>query len=285
MENILTKKSFLDTLIKVLFVVGVISLGVSIIMFGAYNWDSLGKLEKFAIAQGAFLAPLIISFFLNSKFIQNILLFVSSILIGANLALIGQIYQTGADTWQLFALWAALSSLFALLLKTNLHLLLVAILIEFTLYLYADIYWWHRHSIIYLHLMLFIVNGIFWMVSIYFNNNFLSKLFSLATTIFATLFIIGSTIEHLWAISLIYPIFFALVWYFYRVSSLNLYYIELLALSLVVSFLIILAYYLFRHAHSDFDVISRSIVFIGIIMTVTTIVYKFIKKLKVENEV
>ena len=45
----------------------------------------------------------------------------ASILTGVLFAVIGQIYQTGADAWQLFVLWAALSLPFALLAQNAVH--------------------------------------------------------------------------------------------------------------------------------------------------------------------
>lgn len=55
---------------------------------------------------------------------------------GALLALVGQIYQTGADNWQLFLLWAALLLPWILVMKTVFMALLLALLLNISLALY-----------------------------------------------------------------------------------------------------------------------------------------------------
>ncbi|WP_303818602.1 GDYXXLXY domain-containing protein [Actinobacillus minor] len=100
-------------LIFILLATGLFSSGV--VTFIAANWDFLTKFQKLYGTQ--FLLVLVILFAIvmywqesqqqrNVK--SNALFFVSMIVIGALLALIGQIYQTGADPWQLFAIWTLL---------------------------------------------------------------------------------------------------------------------------------------------------------------------------------
>ncbi len=68
----------------------------------------------------------------------------SAVCTGALLALVGQIYQTGADAWPLFLLWAALTLPWAILLRTAFPWLLCAALLNVTcwLYLWADAPFW-----------------------------------------------------------------------------------------------------------------------------------------------
>ena len=81
-------------------------MGLGAIFWIAANWDTLGRLGRFGLLEatlvvaglGAMLlpvwrAPLALLVFLIT---------------GGLFASIGQTYQTGADPWQLFALWAAL---------------------------------------------------------------------------------------------------------------------------------------------------------------------------------
>jgi uncharacterized membrane protein len=75
----------------------------------AHNWSELGKLAKFALLQVLVVAAVAAYWRLGSESAPGkAALLVASILLGALLALFGQIYQTGADTWELFASWAAL---------------------------------------------------------------------------------------------------------------------------------------------------------------------------------
>jgi len=101
---------------------GALSLATGIIFFFAYNWQSLNRISKFALIEVALLLSLVCFVWLyyrgssqqqssasHSMFgatLANVALLVASILIGGLLALVGQTYQTGADPWQLFALWA-----------------------------------------------------------------------------------------------------------------------------------------------------------------------------------
>ena len=66
------------------------------------------------------------------------------VLLGGLLALIGQTYQTGADTWELFALWAALSLPWVLAGRHAALWLTWALLLNVTLTLWLDLgrAWW-----------------------------------------------------------------------------------------------------------------------------------------------
>lgn len=88
---------------------GTVALASSVIFFFAFNWDELGRLAKFALVEAAILAALLALWRLGldgSAGKAGLLLL--SLLTGALLALAGQVYQTGADTFELFAWWAAL---------------------------------------------------------------------------------------------------------------------------------------------------------------------------------
>ncbi len=79
----------------------------SIMFFFAYNWEDLGKWLQFALVEAAILICLIASLFpFKAKLINQTLMLAASFLVGVLLALIGQTYQTGANAWQLFAVWA-----------------------------------------------------------------------------------------------------------------------------------------------------------------------------------
>lgn len=84
-------------------------LGSAIICFIAANWEQLGRFARLYGLQAAMaLAALAAWRFGLARPAGQAALLVAGILLGGVLALIGQTYQTGADTWQLFALWAVL---------------------------------------------------------------------------------------------------------------------------------------------------------------------------------
>jgi uncharacterized membrane protein len=88
---------------------GVLALAAAVIFFFAFNWDSLGRIAKLALVEAAIVAALLASWRLDLDGMAGkaVLTFLA-LLVGALLALTGQIYQTGADTWELFGWWAVL---------------------------------------------------------------------------------------------------------------------------------------------------------------------------------
>lgn len=88
---------------------GILALAAAVIFFFAFNWDSLGRLAKLGLVEGAILAALLASWRLDlDEIAGKAVLTLLALLVGALLALTGQIYQTGADSWELFAWWAIL---------------------------------------------------------------------------------------------------------------------------------------------------------------------------------
>ena len=97
-------RRFLDW---VLLFMGAVMLAASVVFFFAYNWHDLGRLAKFALVQVPLVAALFMVWRLGLERIAGqAALLVATILVGALLALVGQVYQTGADTFELFSAWA-----------------------------------------------------------------------------------------------------------------------------------------------------------------------------------
>jgi uncharacterized membrane protein len=98
-------RRFLD---RTLLFMGVVLLGAGVIFFLAFNWRELGRYAKFALAEAPILAALAFVWRYGVEGIAGkAVLLLASLLAGALLALVGQTYQTGADTFELFAAWAA----------------------------------------------------------------------------------------------------------------------------------------------------------------------------------
>jgi uncharacterized membrane protein len=98
-------RRFLD---RLLLFMGVVLLAAGVIFFFAFNWQDLGRFAKFALVEVPIVAALAFVWRLGVDGIAGkaTLLF-AALLAGALLALVGQTYQTGADTFELFAAWAA----------------------------------------------------------------------------------------------------------------------------------------------------------------------------------
>ena len=86
---------------------GVIFLAFGAIFFFAFNWAALGRFAKFGLVELPLLAAIVLAYRLRlDNFKGKALLLGAALMMGALLALVGQTYQTGADTYELFAVWA-----------------------------------------------------------------------------------------------------------------------------------------------------------------------------------
>lgn len=81
-------------------------VGFGVVMWVAANWADWGRVTRFALLQGLVISSLLGAYALpRARAALGLLGFLGQ---GALFAYLGQTYQTGADPWQLFALWAAL---------------------------------------------------------------------------------------------------------------------------------------------------------------------------------
>jgi len=82
-------------------------LGLGTLMWVAANWGELPRGTRFLLLQGLLAAALMGAWARPAwRGVAGLLALLS---LGGLLALFGQTYPTGADAWQLFALWAALA--------------------------------------------------------------------------------------------------------------------------------------------------------------------------------
>lgn len=98
-------RHFIDQLLLWL---GVLLVTAGVIFFFAFNWNEIDRLTKFALAEA--LVVIALGFIWWSgvdRLTGKAALVGASLLVGALFALIGQTYQTGADSFELFGTWAA----------------------------------------------------------------------------------------------------------------------------------------------------------------------------------
>lgn len=94
---------------RLLLVLGVALILSGIIYFFAFNWAKITPTMKLGSIQTAILACLAVSYFYGLQRLSGkILLLSAAVLVGVFLAVFGQIYQTGADAYNLFMMWALL---------------------------------------------------------------------------------------------------------------------------------------------------------------------------------
>ncbi|WP_116791604.1 GDYXXLXY domain-containing protein [Achromobacter dolens] len=133
---------------------GVLLLGSAAICWVAANWQDMTKIQRFAGTQGLLARHALAAAWTGLRLratpgvrrsIPGALLALAGILLGALLALLGQTYQTGADTWELFAWWAVLLLPWALVAASQAVWLLWALVTNVALVLWLGeraFAWW-----------------------------------------------------------------------------------------------------------------------------------------------
>src|SRR5207245_5079115 len=81
--------------------------GFGVVLWIAANWETFGRFGRFALLQGLIAAMCVGA--LAKPRARAPLGLIALFGIGGLFAYFGQTYQSGADPWQLFALWAALA--------------------------------------------------------------------------------------------------------------------------------------------------------------------------------
>lgn len=97
---------------------GALLLTAALVFFFAYNWAELHRFTKLGIGVAALAACVGAALFSPPQSsVWRAGLFGAAVATGALLALIGQIYQTGADVWELFFAWMMLMLPFVVLAR------------------------------------------------------------------------------------------------------------------------------------------------------------------------
>lgn len=81
--------------------------GLGVILWIAANWETLGRFGRFGLLQALFVAMCVGAWVKPGARVPFGLM--ALLTIGGLFAYFGQTYQTGADPWQLFAVWAVLA--------------------------------------------------------------------------------------------------------------------------------------------------------------------------------
>ncbi len=122
-------------------------LGSALVMIVAANWLSWPHVARIALVELCVAALVWVAVWLARRepkewataySLSSLVHMLAAISVGALLALIGQSYQTGADPWQLFALWAVLLMPWAFGLGSLFIILLVLLLTNLALFLFME---------------------------------------------------------------------------------------------------------------------------------------------------
>jgi uncharacterized membrane protein len=88
---------------------GAIFLLAGVVFFFAWNWKELSPVVRFAILDGAVVLATAGALFCTKILVaRQWLLTAAAVLTGVLVAVYGQVYQTGADAYEVFALWSVL---------------------------------------------------------------------------------------------------------------------------------------------------------------------------------
>lgn len=95
---------------RLLLITGVALILSGIVYFFAFNWAKITPIMKLSSLEFGMIACVIGACCYSLQRIGGqVLLFCGSVLVGVFMAVFGQIYQTGADAYQLFMMWSLLT--------------------------------------------------------------------------------------------------------------------------------------------------------------------------------
>jgi uncharacterized membrane protein len=87
--------------------IGSVFLAAAVIFFFAFNWRALDRFSRFGTVEGLLVLAVLVAWRKGlERTSGKAALLMATMLTGGLLALEGQTYQSGADPWELFALWA-----------------------------------------------------------------------------------------------------------------------------------------------------------------------------------
>jgi uncharacterized membrane protein len=117
-------------------------LGLGLIFWIAANWQLHTRGFKLGVVQTALAVAVLLAVAVPRA--RTAALLAATLALGGLLALVGQTYQTGADAWQLFAVWALLALPWTLLQRSELLWTLWVAIASLALGLWTGRgTWWH----------------------------------------------------------------------------------------------------------------------------------------------
>lgn len=110
---------------RVLLALGALHILAGIVFFFAFNWVDMTSLHKLSLGFAMLVASFIAWWGFGPDSPRGqVAGAATTMMLGVLMALFGQIYQTGADSWELFVGWVALSVPWMLVSRSAAHLLL-----------------------------------------------------------------------------------------------------------------------------------------------------------------
>ncbi|KEY57680.1 DUF4401 domain-containing protein [Serratia sp. DD3] len=114
--DIIGWRRFLSVFLALL---GLLALVAGAIFFIAWNWVAMPRMAKFALIELLILALALVVWWRWYDALSQMALLAVGLSFGGLFALYGQVYQTGADSWELFRAWAFVLLPLALIGRQN----------------------------------------------------------------------------------------------------------------------------------------------------------------------
>lgn len=115
-----SRQDWLQAIDRLCMFGGFALLAAALVFFLAWNWPDLHRFTKLGLVVAALAGTVVLAGAARpAGTVFRAALFGAAVCTGALLALIGQIYQTGADEWELFLAWTLLMLPFVLLARSS----------------------------------------------------------------------------------------------------------------------------------------------------------------------
>jgi uncharacterized membrane protein len=138
--DLLAWRRFID---RLLIFLGTVLILAGVVFFFAYNWADLHKFGKFGLLQTVLVLAVATAWHYGLDTLAGkAALLAAALLPGVLLAVYGQVYQTGADSWTLFFGWGLLIAGWVAIGRLAALWLLLLVLANAALMLYANELWW-----------------------------------------------------------------------------------------------------------------------------------------------
>lgn len=208
------------SVIQHLHVIGLALIAVSVLYLIAANWLMLPKIIQLLIPQIFLLISASASVWLASNdAVRQTLDGISGLMLGLSMAVIGQVYQTGADSYLLFLVWALL--LLPWLYRPNIGVFaLFCVISQFALLMFfKQSFWMNQELSVYL-LCLSIWTGLCFIACIkrYFSLRYLFSAFAAGMSLLS---MFKYCEDYAWAylaLSMLLPLTFSLYFYLQRMA-------------------------------------------------------------------
>jgi uncharacterized membrane protein len=233
-------------LLRMLFLaLGFGFLASGILFFFAYNWAGIPKLGKISIAALGVAVPIALSLLPNlSGLLRKSLLTTGAFLVGPLFGVLGQIYQTGANAYDLFFAWTLFIVIWAIVVDFAPLWLLFVGLLNISIGLYAEQVagnW----DFPFTYMLLFAINGLAAILTFLIPQqkirppypNWLTKVFALAAAGCATVACFTAIVEEDGGIAGLYTLVVVVVYgvtRWYAIIHQKLFYLVVMAFSLII---------------------------------------------------